>query len=82
MQIKEHRLAEEVPGDLQEGNMSNVVGIQMSVSKYICGSTKMGDVGTWEAGTKEEWAMYWWQDSFGNTHVVGQTGRWLGGHKS
>lgn len=46
MQIKEHRLAEEVPGDLQEGNMSNVVGIQMSVSKYICGSTKMGDVGT------------------------------------
>lgn len=74
MQTKEHRPAEEVP-DLQEGNMSNVVGIQMSVSKYICDSAKMEDVGAREAGTKEEWAMYRWQDSFRNTHVVGQTGR-------
>lgn len=75
MQIKEHRPAEEVPEDLQEGNMSNVVGIQMSVSKYMCGSTKMEDVGAWEAGTKEKWAMFRWQDSFRNTHVVGQIAR-------
>lgn len=85
-QKRANQLKKEVPGDLQEGNMASVVGIQISVSKYICDGTKVGGVRAWEGVIRRneqctDGNILTFPYSFRNSNVVRQTGRYQG-HKN
>lgn len=63
MPTKEGRPEKEVPGGLQEGKVASVMGIQISVSKYICDGTKVGGMGAWEGVRRRSEQLSRWRDT-------------------